>query len=152
MSWMDLTMLRTDMGYSCLLIQFGLQFVDGLLEVAAGAELLDELQRRAHRGERRDLQDVRVVEVEYAFVLILLQQGLQHGAGLGAVLGEDVALADVVGTLAAGERRPVEGDVADQVEGVEILAHLLGQGLQGQALGGQFLDNRLLALRPPSSG
>ena len=63
-----------------------------------------------------------------------------------AVLGEDIALADVVGALAAGERRLVEGDVADQVEGVEVLAHFLGQRVERQALGFQFLDDGLLAL------
>ena len=81
-----------------------------------------------------------------AFVLVLLQQGFEHGAGLRAVLGEDVALADVLGALAAGERRLVEGDVADQVEGVEVLADLLGQRVEQQALVGQLLDDGLLAL------
>ena len=62
------------------------------------------------------------------------EQGFEHGAGLRAVLGEDVALADVLGALAAGERRPVEGDVADQVEGVEVLADFLGERIERQAL------------------
>ena len=81
-----------------------------------------------------------------AFVLVLLQQRFEHGAGLRAVLREDVALADVLGPLAAGERRLVEGDVADEVEGIEVLAHFLGERVERQALGFQFLDDRLLAL------
>ena len=40
----------------------------------------------------------------------------------------------------------VEGDVADQVEGVEVLAQLLRKRIERQALGFQFLDDRLLAL------
>ena len=40
----------------------------------------------------------------------------------------------------------VEGDVADEIEGVEVLAQLLGDGVERQALGFQFLDDRLLAL------
>ena len=69
----------------------------------------------------------------------------------GAVLREHVALADVLGPLAAGERRLVEGDVADEVERIEVLAHFLGERIERQALGFQFLDDRLLALGSPSS-
>ena len=69
----------------------------------------------------------------------------------GAVLGEHVALADVVGPLAAGERRLVEGDVADQVEGVEVLADFLGERFEQQPLARQFVDDRLLALGRRSS-
>ena len=114
------------------LVEGGLQFVDGVLEIRARAELLDELERRAHRVERRNLKNARVVEVDDALVLVLLQQRFEHGAGLRAVLGEDVALADVVGALAAGERRLVEGDVADEVEGVEVLADFLGERVERQ--------------------
>ena len=74
------------------------------------------------------------------------EQRFEHGAGLRAVLGEHVALADVLGPLAPGERRLVEGDMADEVEGVEVLADLLGQRIEQQALGGQFFDDGLLAL------
>ena len=53
-------------------------------------------------------------------------------------------------TLSARSRRVsgglVEGDVADQVEGIEVLAHFLGERIERQALGRQFLDDRLLAL------
>ncbi len=93
-----------------------------------------------------DLQDARIVEVGDAFVLVFLEQGFEHGAGLLAVLGEDVALADILGPLAPGERRLVEGHVADQVEGVEVLAHFLGQRIEQQAFVLQFLDDGLLAL------
>ena len=133
-------------GLGGFLVEGGLEFVDGVLEVGAGAELLDELNRRAHRVEGRDLKDAGVVEVEDAFVLVLRQQGFEDGAGLRAILGEDVALADIVGALAAGERRPVEGDVADQVEGIEILADFLGERVERQPFVGQFLDDGLLAL------
>ena len=74
------------------------------------------------------------------------EQRVEHGAGLRAVLGEHVALADVLGPLAAGERRLVEGDVADQVERVEVLADLLGERLERQPFVFQFFDDRLLAL------
>ena len=57
-----------------------------------------------------------------AAVGVLVEQGLEHGAGLVAVLGEDVALLHLVGALAARERRLVEGDVADEVEGVVVAA------------------------------
>ena len=101
--------------------------------------------------ERRDPQDLRVLEVEHALVLVLLQERVEHGPGLLAVLREHVALAHVLGALAAGERRLVEGDVADQVEGVEVLADLLGQRVEDQALVLELVDDRLLALGAPSS-
>ena len=50
-------------GLGDFLVKCGLEFVDGLLEVGTGAELLDKLERRAHRVERGDLQDLGVVEV-----------------------------------------------------------------------------------------
>ena len=54
-------------------------------------------------------------------------------------------------TFSARSRRVsgllVEGDVADQVEGIEVLAQLLGDRVERQALGLQLLDDRLLALR-----
>ncbi len=55
-----------------------------------------------------------------------------------------VALADLVGPFPAGERRLAEGDVADQVEGVEVLADLVGQGLPEHPLLLQLLDDELL--------
>ena len=134
-------------GLSSFLVESGLQFVDGLLEAGAAAELLDELDRRAHRVERRDLAGCcgssrSMTPSSWYFC----EQRFEHGAGLRAVLGEHVALADVLGPLAAGERRPVEGDVADEVEGIEVLADFLGQRVERQALVFQFLDDGLLAL------
>ena len=53
-------------------------------------------------------------------------------------------------TFSARSRRVsgllVEGDMADQIEGIEVLAEFLGDGVERQALGFQFLDDRLLAL------
>jgi hypothetical protein len=65
---------------------------------------------------------------------------------LFAVFGEDVALADILRSLAAGEGWPVEGHVADEVEGIEVLSHLLGQRIKKQAFILQFFDDGLLAL------
>src|SRR4051812_39746850 len=48
------------------LIQRRLQFVDGAAEVGDGPELLDELHRRAHRVERRNLEDARIVQPDHA--------------------------------------------------------------------------------------
>ncbi len=97
--------------------------------------------------EGRNAQHVSIVEIEYAFVGIFGQQRVEHGAGLGAVLREHVTLFDVLGALAAGERLLVEGDMADEVEGIEVLAKFFGDRIERQALGLQFLDDRLLAFR-----
>lgn len=66
--------------------------------------------------------------------------------GLRSVFREDVALFDVVCALAAGERPFVKGDMADKVEGIEVVAEFLGDWVERQSLGLQFLDDRLLAL------
>ena len=68
-----------------------------------------------------------------ALVGVLVEQGVEHRARLVAVLGEVVALADVVGALLARERRLVEGDVADQVERVEVAADASSQRLEQHA-------------------
>ena len=117
----------------------------------ASAELLDEFDGVPMVSKGGICRMRGIVEVDDAFVLVLLQQRFEHGAGLRPVLGEDVALADVLGPLAAGERRLVEGHVADEVEGVEVLADLLGQRLEQQALGFEFFDDRLLAVGRRSS-
>src|ERR1035441_10560775 len=119
--------------------------MDGALEIGAGAEVLDELERRAHDVERRDLENPRVIEIDDTLILVFLQQRLKHGAGLRSVFGEDVALADVVGALAAGQRRPVEGHMTDEVESVEVLAGFLNEWVQGEPFGFEFLDDGLLA-------
>ena len=120
--------------------------MDGEHEIRARAEFFDELERRAHRVERRNLKDPRVAEVDDALILIFLQQRFKHGAGLRAVFGEHVALADVVRALAAGERRLIKSDMADEVEGIEVLADFLGERVERQPFVFQLLDDGLLAL------
>src|SRR5262245_42100596 len=94
------------------------------IEVSACAEVFDELRHSAHAGEGGDLKQTWLSETsDYAVVLIFVQQGFKHSSGLGAVLGEHIALAHVGHTLAAGERWLVEGDVADKVKGIKVLAN-----------------------------
>jgi hypothetical protein len=124
-----------------------LQFTNGLLEICSRTEVPDELDGCAHAVERRDAQDLRILQVEDALILVFVEQRVEHGASLLAVPREHVALADVVGPLAAGERRLVEGDMADQIERVEVLADLLGQRVEDRALVRELVDDRLLALR-----
>src|SRR5271157_3225980 len=100
--------------------------MDGAFEVGAGSELADQLERRSHGVEGRDLEDARVIETDDALVLILLEQRFEHGPGLRTILREYVALADVVGALAAGERGTAEGHMADEIERVEVFAHFFG--------------------------
>ena len=78
---------------------------------------------------------------------VLVEQRAEHGAGLTSVFREHVPLLDVLGPFAASQRLGVEGDVTDDVEGVEILAQLLDDHGKRQALGRQLIDDRLLALR-----
>ncbi len=82
----------------------------------------------------------------HAFVVILVEQRLQHGAGRLAVFGEVLRLRTFSARSSPGQRRLVEGDVADQVEGVEVLADLCGQILQEHAVLCEFVDDGLLPL------
>src|SRR5262249_44588592 len=106
---------------SGFLIESGLQGMHSALKVSARAEVFDELRYSAHAGGGGDLQPAVVSETsDHAVVLIFVQQGFKHGTGLRAVLGEHIALAHIGHAVTAGERWLVEGDVADEVEGVHI--------------------------------
>ena len=61
-----------------------------------------------------------------------VKQGIEHGAGLRAVLGEDVALPDVLGALAAGERRAVEGTWQIRSKGSRSLPTSSASGSSGR--------------------
>ena len=129
-----------------LLIEGGFKFANGGEVARLATEQVDDLDRRAECGERVHLQDFQRLDARDAGVGVFLQQGIEDGAGLVAVLGEDVALLDLLSPLAAREGRAVESDVADEVESVEVATHLLGEFLEEDALGGEFLKNRLLLL------
>ena len=130
---------------SDLSIESGLKVVDSGHEGILAAERLDQLDRGAELGEGRNAQHGGVVEVEDAFVGILGQQGVEHGAGLIPVSGEHVSLSDVVGTLAAGQRLGVEGDVTDEVERIEVPVQFGGHLFKRQTPGIQLVENGLLA-------
>ena len=133
-------------GLSFLLVERGLEFMYREHEIRASPEFLNELHGCSHRIKRRDLQNPRVAKIDDALVLVFLQQRFKHGAGLRAVFGEDIALADIVRALAARERRLVECHVADEVEGVEVLADFIGQRLKRETFVFEFFDDGLLAL------
>ena len=118
----------------------------GAFEIRTRPEFLDELEGRAHRVEGRNLKNPRVAKIDDALILIFLQQRFKHGAGLRAVFGENIPLADIFRALAPRERRLVESHMADEVEGIEVLADLLGQRVEGQAFVFEFFNDGLLAL------
>ena len=123
-----------------------MQFVDGLLEALPVTKRLDELQGGAHRGEGRDLQHIGIVEIEHTLVGIFGEQRVEHSACLPAIFRKYVALLDVLRALAPGQRLFVEGNVADEIKGIEVLAQFLDDWIERQPLGFEFLDDRLLAL------
>ena len=120
--------------------------MEGREVVGFAAEQVDDFHRRAKGGERIDLEDVERLEALEAGIGILVEQGFEHGAGLVAVAGEDVATAHLGHALAAGARRPVKGHVADQVEGIVVGTDLLGQFVKEDAARGQLFDHGLFAL------
>ena len=118
----------------------------GLLEPGFAAERLDELKRCAHLVERRNLEQLNVVEPgHHTFVLIFAEQRFHHGASLWPELSEDIALAHLVGALASGERRLVESDVANEVKRVEIFADLFHQRAKQQPFFSQLFDHSVFA-------
>ena len=118
----------------------------GRHKACARSEFFNELERCAHRIERWNLQDAGITQVNDSLILILLQDCLKHGAGLGTILRKYVTLADVVGPLPTCQSWLVECDMTDEVERVEILADLIGEGLQGKAFAFELVDNGLLAV------
>ena len=133
-------------GLGGFLVEGGLQFVDGRSKSARPPNCLmssSGVPIASKGGICRICGSSRLVTPSSWY---FCEQRFEHGAGLRAVLGEDVALAHVLGPLAAGERRPVEGDVADEVEGIEVLADFLGQRVEQQPFVRQFFDDGLLAL------
>jgi hypothetical protein len=120
--------------------------VNRILEIGAGSELSDELKRRSHGIERGNLQHAWIVQVDRALILIFLQQRLQHGPCLRTVPGKDIALTNVIGAFPPGQRRLIERYMANQVERIQVLAQFIGQRVQRQPFGFQFVDNGLLAV------
>ncbi len=116
----------------CLLrgIQEILQFADGRAQSLGPAEEGDDVADLAVGGEGRALEHVGQHELGVAVLGVFFEQPLQDGAGLGAVALEEVlaVLLEALRALAAGAQRRVEGQVAEQVEGVGFgLAGGLGQ-------------------------
>jgi hypothetical protein len=53
----------------------------------------------------------------------------------------------LLGPFAPGERRLIKGDMANEVEGVEVASDLFGQFIEKDPLGGEFFDDGLFAFR-----
>ena len=94
----------------------------------------------------RDPEHLGVVEIEHSLVGVLVEQRVEHGPGLARVSGEHVPVLDALGPLAACQGLGVEGDVTNEVEGVEIPAQLFDDHRQRQPLGSHLVNDCLLAL------
>src|SRR5690348_819102 len=120
----------------------------GFVVAVTPTEGIDQLHRRTDATEWIELEDLDVFDGLDAGVGVFVQQAFQHLPGCALIFGKVVALAHLVGALATRQRRLVEGDVADQVERIELLAefllNLVGQRLPQHALPGQLLDDGLL--------
>lgn len=91
------------------------------------AEGRDDLNRRAEGGKRINLQNFERLHALQSAVGVFLEKRIEDGTGFGAVFSEDVSLLHFFGALFSGERRRVEGKVADEVEGVVVTPHLFGE-------------------------
>src|SRR3989338_6826768 len=97
------------------------EFADRLHVGALPTKGLHKLDGRANLAERVQLQDLQVFNGHWACIGVLVEQRFQHLPRHAFVLVKVVALLDVVRTFLARQRRLVEGNVADEVEGVESL-------------------------------
>src|SRR3954471_13696955 len=96
------------------------ELADGSQIALPVAEQLDDLDRSAELGKWVHLEDFERLHAFQASIRIFVEQRVEHGARLLAVLGENVPFADVLGALASSQRRPVECYVADEIEGVKV--------------------------------
>ena len=107
----------------------------------------NQLHRGPEVGQRLYAQDAQVFDRGQSFVCILIEQSIEHGAGLCAVAGKYIPLLHVLSPLAPSERGLAIDHAADQVKGVQVLASLLAQLLEQHALLAQLVDNLGLAVR-----
>lgn len=97
---------------------------DSSLVLRLAAKGLNDFDGRTELIQRRHLA-LQLLDVSDAFVSIFVEQEFQHLTGGAAVFGKVVALFDLVGSFASGKWLP-EGNVADQIEWIDILAGFLG--------------------------
>src|SRR6187200_1878384 len=126
MSWMVLTMLETlGMESGGLSVKFGGEFLNGGEVVLLAAEQVHDFNRRTKICKWVNFQNFKRLDAFDASIGIFLKQSIEDSAGLLTIFREDVALANIFGAFAAGERRLVEGNVANQVKGIVVAAYLL---------------------------
>src|SRR5690554_3058950 len=114
--------MNREEAYAGSAIEGRFQFLHGFQESGLSAKGADDLARRADAVERVEGENLDVFDALDAGIGVLVEQGVEYGASLLAVAGEDIALANLLGALLARQRGAVEGDMADEVEGVEGLA------------------------------
>jgi hypothetical protein len=145
---MALTTLRTDNSPSLrYAVQRVLQLVHCLLETGLSPELADQLERPSDRIERRQLENPRVAKIDDPVVLVLGKQRFEHRPSLWSVLAKHVALAHILRAIVPCQGRAGVGDMADEIERVELRIHLVGEQFEPQSLILELVDDRLLALR-----
>jgi hypothetical protein len=107
-----------------LLIDGVSQVVHGPVEAELAAGGADQFDRRAQGIKRRIFQHVGVVEIQDALIGVFHQQRIKNRRGVALIAAEHVALLDVVGMPASRERLATECGMTNQVERIEIRAHV----------------------------
>src|SRR5664280_2529684 len=148
MSCRDLiVVLRDNSGSSSGgLVDLGGQVVDSFQIALAATECLHNLNRGTDLSEGLELQDLDLAKVFESLVGVLIQERVEHSAGLIAVFREDIPLLDVAHAFLTSQWRLIECNVADQVERAQIITCTLGQRLEQYALLEQFVQDDLLAV------
>src|SRR5688572_30637115 len=121
--------------------------MDRALELSTPTELLDQLQRRTHGIEWLDQKNSRIVEISNSFILVHLKEFLEHCSGLRTIFRKNVSFANILSTFPPGQRWLVEGDIANQIERIQISHTVPRECIQNDALRFELLENRLLSRR-----
>ncbi len=70
-----------------------------------------------------------------------VKERLEDGTGFFPIFREGVFLPYLRGAFLAGKSGLAVGDVADEIEGVEIGIHFVPQDVEGEAVGLHFLED-----------
>ena len=111
-----------------MFIEFALEFFECAFVLGFAAEdFVDDFHGGAHLVEGCEFEHFGALDGEDAFVGVFFEECFENSTGLFPVFGEIVAFLDIVCPFAAGERRGVVGNVADEVEVAVVFTNFFGE-------------------------
>ena len=115
------------------LIEGRFEFSDSGQIVILSPEQIDDFDGRSKVRQWIDFKDFERLQTLNAAIGILVEQRFEHSPDACAILGKDMPLLDLVGSLTAREWWLVKCNMADEVKGVIVSPHLLRKLIQKHA-------------------